>query len=68
MAIAVQDTSCGSFVLPFTIMTIFRGLEHFYYEDWETWSCSARRRQLQGDFTVAFQTIKGVYKKQGKTF
>lgn len=68
MAIAVPATGYGSSVLSSTIMTMFRGLEHLYYEDLETWSCSARRRQLQGEFTVAFQIIKGVYKKQSKTF
>ena len=43
---------------------MIQGMEHLSYETGsESWGCSAWRR-LQGDLRVAFQHLKGSYKKE----
>ena len=45
---------------------IIQGMEHLPYEDWfrEMGLIRLEKRRLQGDLIVAFQYLKGSYKKQ----
>ena len=49
------------------VIRMIKTLEHLSYEERlrEVGFLSLENRKLQGDLTVAFQNLKGVYKKDG---